>query len=188
MKLDWNRLGVLLLCLFSFAWPTRAQDFDILGEEAVKGRLHTMKVEWKMQQSLNGQRINPESEEWTLTLQVEYDKYQRIRKEYHSLRCGNGEYEGKTWTRMTIDNQLIEVLSEKTGEIIEKRIHTKGENGRLIRSDYYAANGQLQHQWIYTYEIDGQGNWIRREASLRIPYDPDHYDLKFIERRVITYY
>ncbi len=179
-----------ILCLFYIAWPTQAQDFDIMGKDPVKGRVHKIQIEHKIHQEFNGRVIQAESGEWLPDFQIEFDKKHRVinEKRYY-VRCGNGDDNGRTREQITANNQLIELIYGKTGVIEEKLIHTKGEDGRLITSDYYDANGGLRHQWLYSYEMDHKENWINREAFLRIPNDPPNgYKLKMIERRAITYY
>ena len=179
-----------IICLFYIAWPAQAQDFDIMGKDPVKGRVHRIQVEQKTHQEFNGTVIHAETGDWLPHFQIEYDKKHRVIKEkrYYVL-CGNGDDNGRTLKKITANNQLIELIYGKTGVIEENLIHTKGEDGRLLTSDHYDANGGLLRQWLYSYEIDHMGNWVRREACLRVPNDPpDGYKLKLIERRSITYY
>jgi hypothetical protein len=172
------------LCLLCITWPTKAQHFDIIGQDQLKGRVRQIQTEQKTYQELNGKEIH--AEEWQLYSQVNYDKKQGVtgEKRYY-VRCGNGDDNERTRKKISTDDQLIELIYGKTQMLEEKVIHTKGKDGKLLTSNYYDANGKLRHQWLYSYEVDHQGNWIRREASLKIP---DGYQLKLMERRTITYY
>jgi hypothetical protein len=87
-----------------------------------------------------------------------------------------------TDTRDGSGQTRVHTFSDKTGST--KSIYDA--DGRIMRMERYAANGKLLNAFVYSYQNDEQGNWIRQTKSKELS-DGQSLVTEIVSRR-ITYY
>ena len=87
-----------------------------------------------------------------------------------------------TFTRDGSGHTRVQTVYEKRGSL--KTIYDA--DGRTVRKEQYASNGKLLNAYVYSYQSDDHGNWIRQTKSKELPDGQSR--VTEVVSRFITYY
>lgn len=91
-------------------------------------------------------------------------------------------------------NPVVSDTRDGSGHLRARTVYDKNffmkttydADGRMIRMERHASNGKLLNAFVYSYQNDDHGNWIRQTTSTELPHGQSHVT-EIVSRR-ITYY
>jgi hypothetical protein len=185
MKLTKRHTIVVSVASLLIFLPTNAIDLFSADRNRLSGPVHTVRYKItffvKSSDGFSEERFFGDDDEVS-----EYDRSGKlIARTRSGVGCGMGDDDKRDF--LVNGDTTEEVASTLAGVVKWRAIHLFDAGGNVIRSTYYDREGNYMYATIYSYEFDGQRNWLKRSWWLNERDDPFWVPV-FVEYRKIAYY
>lgn len=105
------------------------------------------------------------------------------------MYMSNGEL-GLRYVYNLKDNQRERLVYSADGKLNQKYVETLDNKRNMIEETIFEVkDDSVRNKYLYTYEFDKQGNWIKKTASKQVIKDgKPFFEPSFLHHRTITYY